>query len=170
MELYFFDIQKQTDVNKENLPDAVLSHCKKQESLLAADALIKMGVENLHYNEKNKPLADNCFVSISHSGNMVAVCKSENPIGIDIEKIDYDRDLKKIAQRFYHGKELDLFNDNPTAEIFFKIWTRKEAYSKIGGEGVGEVFKGFDVYSLKDYVFETEKIGEYMLSVCEKIE
>jgi phosphopantetheinyl transferase len=100
---------------------------------------------------------------------MVAVCKSENPVGIDIEKIDYDRDLTKIAERFYHGKELETFRENPTADVFFDIWTKKEAYSKIGGEGVGEVFKGFDVFSLEDYSFETERIEDFMLSVCEKI-
>lgn len=170
MELYFFDISKPYEINKENLPEAVLSHCKKKESFAAADALIRMGVENLHYNEKNKPLADNCFVSISHSGNMVVVCKSENPVGIDIEKIDYDRDIKKVAERFYHGKELELFHENPTADVFFEIWTKKEAYSKIGGEGVGEVFKGFDVFSLFEFEFQTENVNGYMLSVCEKTE
>lgn len=169
MELYFFDISKADEINKENLPDAVLSHCKRKESFLAADALIRMGAENLHYNDKKKPLADNCYVSISHSEDVVAVCKSENPVGVDIEKIDYDRDLKKIAERFYHGKELELFRENPTADMFFEIWTKKEAYSKIGGEGVGEVVKGFDVFSLEDYTFETENINGYMLSVCEKI-
>lgn len=169
MELYFFNIDKVKEINKENLPQAVLSHCKKKESFAAAEALIRMGVKNLHYDEKNKPLADNCYVSISHSGNMVAVCKSENPIGIDIEKIDYDRDLTKIAERFYHGKELEAFRENPTADVFFDIWTKKEAYSKIGGEGVGEVFKGFDVFSLEDYTFQTEQISDFMLSVCEKI-
>ena len=100
---------------------------------------------------------------------MVAVCTSEKPVGIDIEKIDITRDFGKIANRFYHGKELEEFKANPTAELFFEIWTKKEAYSKIGGEGVGEVFKGFDVYSLDDYVFETEIIGEYVLSVCETV-
>jgi phosphopantetheinyl transferase len=169
MEIYIFDIHKINEINIENLPEAVLSHCKKKESFLAADALIRMGAENLHYGDKNKPLADNCYVSISHSGNMVAVCKSENPIGIDIEKIDYDRDLKKIAERFYHGKELECFRETPTAEMFFDIWTKKEAYSKISGEGVGEVFKGFDVFSLDGYTFETENVNGYMLSVCEKV-
>ncbi|MBQ8767736.1 MAG: 4'-phosphopantetheinyl transferase superfamily protein [Clostridia bacterium] len=167
MELYYFNINEK-EVNKEKLPETVLSHCKKKESFLAAEALINMGVDGLHYNEKKKPLADNCFVSISHSGNMVAVCKSQKPIGIDIEKIDKSRSLEKIANRFYHGKELELFNKNPTAETFFEIWTLKEAYSKISGEGVGEVFEGFDVFSLSDYNFKTEKIDEYMLSVCEK--
>ena len=167
MELYFFDISKSYEINKENLPEAVLSHCKKKESFAAADALIRMGAKNLHYDEKNKPLADNCYVSISHSGDMVAVCTSDKPIGIDIEKIDRTRDMSKIANRFYHGKELELYRENPTAELFFEIWTKKEAYSKINGEGVGEVFKGFDVFELTDYVFETKILGEYVLSICE---
>lgn len=168
MEIYIFDIHKINEINTENLPEAVLSHCKKKESFAAADALIRMGVENLHYNEKNKPLADNCYVSISHSENMVVVCKCENPVGIDIEKIDYDRDITKIAERFYHGKELETFRKTPTPDVFFEIWTKKEAYSKISGEGVGEVFNGFDVFSLENYKFETERIENFMLSVCEK--
>ncbi len=169
MKVYFFQISDKTEINKVNLPKSVLEHCKKTESFAAAEALIQMGAENLRYGEKNKPIADNCYVSISHSGNMVAVCISEKPIGIDIEKIDYERDIGKIAKRFYFGKELETFNSAPTPEVFFDIWTKKEAYSKIGGEGVGEVFKGFDVFDLEDYDFQTEEINGYMLSVCEKI-
>lgn len=168
MKVCYFEISDNIEINKDNLPQNVLAHCKKKESFLAAGKLLKMGAENLHYDEKNKPLADNCFVSISHSGNMVAVCTSDKPIGIDIEKIDKTRDLSKIANRFYKGTELEIFKENPTPDTFFDIWTKKEAYSKIGGEGVGEVFKGFDVYSLSEYDFNTKKIGEYMLSICEK--
>lgn len=167
MKVYYFDINTQDDIDKAALPQAVLSHCKKRESFLAAEALIKMGAENLHYNEKNKPLADNCYVSISHCEHMVAVCISDKPVGIDIEKINGDRDVDKIARRFYHGKELSYFKENHTPETFFEIWTKKEAYSKIGGEGVGEIYKGFDVLSLEDYTFTTEKIDKYMLSTCE---
>ncbi len=168
MRVYFFEISSETKTDEENLPKAVIEHCKKIESFAAAEALIQMGAENLHYNDKKKPLADNCFVSISHSGNMVAVCTSDKPVGIDIERIDYDKNVAKIAKRFYHGQELDLFNANPTAEQFFKIWTMKEAYSKITGEGVGDVFAGFDVYSLDNYNFTTDFIGEYAISVCEE--
>ncbi len=168
MNIYFFKISNEIEINKDNLPKAVLEHCTKAESFAAADALIKMGAQNLHYNEKKKPLADNCFVSISHSGDMVAVCTSDKNIGIDIEKIDYGRNTDKIAKRFYHGQELTEFENEPTAECFFKIWTMKEAYSKITGEGVGEVAKGFDVFALKNYTFTTEYIQDYILSVCEE--
>lgn len=167
MKVYFFDIREQGEVNKENLPQSVLSHCKKKESFLAAQALIQMRAENLRYNEKNKPLADNCYVSISHCEYMVAVCTSEKPVGIDIEKINSDKNLDKIANRFYHGKERLYFQENHTADVFYEIWTKKEAYSKIGGEGVGEIFNGFDVLSLENYTFETERIENFILSVCE---
>ena len=170
MKVYCFKISESSEIKKDNLPESVLQHCKKKESFLAAQALIEMGAENLHYGDKNKPFADNCCVSISHSGDMVAVCTSDKPIGIDIEKIDRERDLSKIANRFYHGKELEEFKKNPTADLFFEIWTKKEAYSKIGGEGVGEVFKGFDVFSLSEFDFQTENVNGYMLSVCEKTE
>ena len=168
MKVYYFKVSENPEIHKDNLPERVLQHCKKKESFLAAQALIEMGAENLYYGDKNKPFADNCFVSISHSGDMVAVCTSDKPIGIDIEKIDRERDLSKIANRFYHGKELEAFKEKPTADLFFEIWTKKEAYSKIGGEGVGEVFKGFDAYSLDGYTFKTEIIGDYVLSICEK--
>ena len=130
MNVYFFDIREQGEVNKEILPQEVLSHCKKRESFLAAQALIQMGAQNLHYNEKKKPLADNCYVSISHCQHMVAVCTSDKPVGIDIEKIDDTRNFEKIANRYFHGKEKEFFNENPTADAFYEIWTKKEAYLK----------------------------------------
>lgn len=166
--VYFFKIDKKTEYDKSTLPPAVASHCKKPESIAAAKELIEMGVENLHYEENGKPVADNCFVSISHSENMVAVCKSDVPIGIDIEFIDKERDTKKISNRFYHGKELEYVKNSPF-DNFYEIWTKKEAYSKIDGNGAVEIAKGFDVLSLDGYEFETEKIGEYMLSLCKKV-
>ena len=128
-----------------------------------------MGAEDLTYEPNGKPIARNCFVSISHSGDMVAVCKNDIvPVGIDIEKMA-ERDFHKVANRFFRGQELEKFNEAPTAETFYEIWTRKEAYSKILGTGVQEVVKGFDVYSFANYEFETDFVGEYAVSICEKI-
>lgn len=167
--IYFFELSEKTEYKNENLPQSVLSHCKKRESFAAAQALIDMGVQNLHYEENGKPIADNCFVSISHSGDMVAVCTSDKPIGIDIEFIDEKRNLEKLSNRVFCGKELDAFKNNPTPELFYEIWTQKEAYSKIEGQGVNEIMKGFDIFDLKDYEFQTEIINNYILSTCEKI-
>lgn len=166
--VYFFKLNEKTEYNKELLPQNIQDHCEKPESIAAATELLNMGVENLHYDQ-GKPYADNCFVSISHSGDMVAVCKSDIPVGIDIEKIDDKRKLEKLSNRVFCGKELETFKNSPTPEQFYEIWTQKEAYSKIEGQGVNEIMKGFDIFDLQDYEFHTEIVNDYVLSICEKI-
>ncbi|MBO5333217.1 MAG: 4'-phosphopantetheinyl transferase superfamily protein [Clostridia bacterium] len=168
--VYFFKLSDKTEYNYNLLSANAKGHCKKKESLAAATALLSMGVENLHYDENNKPLADNCFVSISHSKDIIAVCKSDKPVGIDVEFMATDRDYNKIANRFYKGKELEYYNSSPTLEAFYEIWTKKEAFSKISGQGTIEIFEGFDVLSLESYKFQTEFIENFALSVCEKQE
>ena len=167
--VYFFNLTEKTEYDKTLLPKNVQDHCKKRESVAAATELLNMGVENLRYEENGKPVADNCFVSISHSGDMVAVCTSENPVGIDIEKIDGTRNFEKIANRYFHGKEKEFFEQNPTADAFYEIWTKKEAYTKIDGNGVIEIQKGFDVLSIENHQFQTEKVNEYILTICERV-
>lgn len=166
--VYFFNLTEKAEYDKSLLPQNVREHCKKPESIAAATELLNMGVKNLWY-DRNKPMADNCFVSISHSGDMVAVCTSENPIGIDIEKIDTKRNLEKLSKRVFKGQELEAFEQNPTPEQFYEIWTQKEAYSKIDGQGVNEIMKGFDIFDLQNYEFTTEIINDCVLSICEKI-
>ncbi len=168
-DLYFFELSTKTEYESDDLPQSVLSHCKKKESFAAAKALIDMGVQNIRYEESGKPVADNCYVSISHSGNMVAVCTSENPVGIDIEKIDDTRNFEKIASRYFHGKEKEFFEQTPTVDAFYEIWTKKEAYTKIDGNGVIEIQKGIDVLSIENHEFQTEKVNEYMLTICERV-
>ncbi len=168
-DLYFFELSEKNEYKSNDMPQNVLNHCKKKESFAAAQALLDMDVQNLRYEENGKPIADNCFVSISHSGNMVAVCTSDNPIGIDIELIDEKRNLEKLSKRVFKGQELALFENSPTAELFYEIWTKKEAYSKIDGNGTIEIMKGFDIFDLKDYDFHTEIVNNYILSICERI-
>jgi len=86
-------------------------------------------------------------ISISHSGNICAVgviCDVDakegfsfsipvigTRIGIDIERFPTDFDIekhKRIAGRF-------LDTDISSPEEFFRLWTRKEAYGKMAGEG-----------------------------------
>ncbi|MGN0569012.1 MAG: 4'-phosphopantetheinyl transferase family protein [Candidatus Fimenecus sp.] len=166
--VYFFDYTDESLNLPETFPENVISHCKKGESLAAAAALIDMGVLNLHYEKNGKPLADNCFVSISHSENMIAVCTSDKPVGIDIEYIDDSRNFCRLAERFFKDSELEFFNRRKDAVSFYEIWTKKEAYSKILGTGTGEIFKGFDVFSLNDVVFHTEQANDYIITLCEK--
>ncbi len=127
------------------------------------------------YGENGKPYLENrdIFFSISHSGNYVVCCISENEIGCDIEKIkDYN---PKVGKRFFTKKEAELLENKDTEDIFFaKLWTLKESILKKEGTGISG---GLDTYCFADYISEESftaygcsffscRLGEYMLSVC----
>lgn len=81
-----------------------------------------------------------CF-NVSHSaGRALIAVTSGREVGIDIEKIDVARADEAIARRFFAPAEvadfLSLAADERVAG-FFNAWTRKEAYMKATGQGLG---------------------------------
>ena len=89
-------------------------------------------------NDKNKkPFLENgpCF-NISHSGNLVVVVFSDtHEVGVDIEHIQ-DIDAASIAGHFHENEIHYLKNNHYNKELFYEIWTRKEALLKASGEGI----------------------------------
>ena len=89
------------------------------------------------YGENGKPLmADICF-NISHSHQMVVCSLSRQPVGCDIERV---RNVQEgMAERFFTQNEIQYLNqydgENRQHE-FFRIWTMKESYMKMTGEGM----------------------------------
>ena len=80
--------------------------------------------------ERGKPhFADTePYFSLSHSHGVIFVAVSDAPIGADVELIDEKKRSVRLAERF--------FSDNEKDEDFFTVWTRKEAYVKMTGEGI----------------------------------
>lgn len=122
--------------------------------------------------QNGKPyLADHpsCHFSISHSANVVAVAVAENPIGIDVEKTG--RALDSLAKRYYTPKEQDYIqnSDNPR-ESFYEIWTRKEAFIKMTGEGLCRPLDSFEVLEdsrYKSWMLHQLRTEEsYAVSLC----
>lgn len=91
--------------------------------------------------ENGKPYAENLNIhfNISHSDDVVICAVSDEPVGVDIEKIR-EIDLK-VAHRVFNSKECDyVFEDkDKTYERFFEIWTRREAYAKLSGDGISKI-------------------------------
>lgn len=88
------------------------------------------------YLKNGKPYTCVWPVSISHSGNFVLVGISEKEIGVDIEVIKpFDR---RLISRYFTKDEQDFIK---TDADFFKIWTVKEAYLKLTGEGLKGITK-----------------------------
>lgn len=108
----------------------------------------------LEKNEHGKPFVEdmNGFeFNISHSGKWVVVGYGKTPVGVDIEKIRRDEEVKKIASRYFTKGENEyiLEEEDLFPERFAEIWTGKESYLKYLGEGIGRSIKTVDVLSLK---------------------
>lgn len=148
----------------------VFEYCETNQKGHLARArkeLERLGAENISYLKNGKPVADNLFVSISHSNGRCAVCVSEREVGIDIEKIA-DRDFEKIVRKTFSKKEREYYFNSKSPQTFYEIWTRKEAHSKISGEGIRDIMKATDTFSLEGYEFKTQIQDGFVLTTCEK--
>jgi 4'-phosphopantetheinyl transferase len=91
--------------------------------------------------EQGKPYLLNSplYFNLSHSGNFaVLVVSATGEIGVDIETIR-PRNFLAIAERYYHTDELKQLLATTEAEreqLFFKLWTLKEAFFKATGGGI----------------------------------
>lgn len=83
------------------------------------------------YKESGKPYTDKTNISISHSGEFVLVGINEKEIGVDIEVIKpFD---SRLIKRYFTENEKNYLK---SYSDFFKVWTVKEAYLKLTGEGI----------------------------------
>lgn len=98
----------------------------------------------LSFNPYGKPVLDlpgqACVefnISHSHGRLLIAVCQGF-PVGIDIEKIDYAIDPILMAQNGLLHEDLEQLQAaaaNDRHGLFFRLWTRREAYLKALGKG-----------------------------------
>jgi len=97
--------------------------------------------------------------NISHSGDFVVCAISEQPVGIDIEKIK-TVDLK-LAKRYFCQYECrDLFaqDESNRLDYFFLLWTLKESYLKWLGSGMS--------IPLDSFSFKIEDNNISMIDTC----
>lgn len=98
----------------------------------------------MYYGEKGKPyLKDYPFYfNLSHSGSYVVCAFSRQEVGVDIQQ--YKRtDIDRLAERFFSEEEKKALkachNLKEREQMFYQLWTRKEAYGKLTGEGIAAV-------------------------------
>ncbi|BFH20424.1 4'-phosphopantetheinyl transferase superfamily protein [Paenibacillus melissococcoides] len=103
-----------------------------------------------HYNSYGKPeLASEqrlCF-NISHSGEWIACAVHDTEVGIDVEQIK-PIDLS-VARRFFSAEEYELLENKPPEgrlEMFYDLWTLKESYVKLRGQGLSIPLDSFSVH------------------------
>ena len=99
---------------------------------------------DLTYDEAGKPhLSDGKHISISHSHEFSCICISDEPMGIDMEKLK-EKTLK-IASRFMDVLHLENLSITEKIEKATVIWGIKESIFKIKNE------KGI---SFPEHIFE----------------
>lgn len=146
---------------------------------------IKDGAVGIAYEKTGKPCLINSsmYLSITHSGKWVAVTFSHMPIGLDIEEVKFVK--PGVYPHCTVKSESDALINLPmpkrTSE-FIRLWTLKESYVKMTGQGLYdrlneiEVINNGEYYcierlSVKEDVFllNTEFDNNYQLSVCLKV-
>lgn len=82
----------------------------------------------------------NLFFNLSHSGRKILIAFSTaSEIGVDIEQIRPDFKIEEFMERNYSESEINsIRNRNPESQLklFFKYWSRKEAWLKATGIGI----------------------------------
>lgn len=141
-------------------------------------ALYHMQDSKVFIGEHGKPMVDGLEFSLSHSGDLVICAVSDKSVGCDVEEIR--KAPKGVAERYFSDSEqeyLDQFSGEEYDKAFFRIWTLKESYVKMTGEGMGVPMEEYEVIVddcarvIRDggvqgcYVSEVEIPG-YIISIC----
>ncbi|MDJ0449346.1 4'-phosphopantetheinyl transferase superfamily protein [Methylocystis sp. JR02] len=87
--------------------------------------------------------------SLTHTRGMVAVAVTEGlEIGVDVESEDRRAESMKLAERFFAPQEVALLRaveGDARREMFFAVWTLKEAVVKATGQGLSRALDSFAV-------------------------
>lgn len=95
----------------------------------------------VYYKGNGKPYLQDypLYFNLSHSGNYVVCAISTREVGVDIQ--EYKKaDVERLARRFFSKEEQSFLkacaHEKEQNELFYHLWTRKEAYGKLTGEGI----------------------------------
>lgn len=93
--------------------------------------------------------------NISHTSGAVLVGISDQPIGVDIEKI------RPVSQR-----AMRRLADAATEESFFQSWVRREARAKRSGAGVATMMRSESPLQYGEYYYELQTFPGYVAGVA----
>lgn len=109
------------------------------------------GVPAFSFGKHSKPFLKEypgIHFNISHCRKGIACAVSDRPVGIDIETVLYDAALAEMTLSAEEKAEVEI-SDEPGVR-FTELWTRKESFLKLTGEGVRD--------NLKDVLKEAENV------------
>lgn len=142
-------------------------------------ALYHMHDFQVFVGERGKPMVEGLEFSLSHSGNMVVCAVSEEPVGCDVEEIR--KAPKGVAERYFSEGEqayLSQLSGDEYDREFFRLWTMKESYVKMTGEGLRVPFDEYEIAMedagarvvrddrMQTCYLSTMELEGHMISIC----
>jgi 4'-phosphopantetheinyl transferase len=104
------------------------------------------------------PYKDRISLSLSHSGAWILIALREGGrIGIDLELARESQEYVMLARRFFHPDEasaLSRLTGEYQKDLFYAIWTMKEACLKAAGRGIAGAMSSFSVLQLLEQVID----------------
>ncbi len=103
------------------------------------------------YGSRGKPALAGAPVqfNLAHSGGVAVIAVARpSAVGIDIEQIRVVPRWEGVTNSFFSAAERKAIGSLPSIDRlygFFTCWTRKEAYLKATGDGIGVPLDRFDV-------------------------
>lgn len=121
------------------------------------------------YGEKGKPYFCDypVYFNLSHSGDYVLCVLSGEEVGADIQQHRAGR-REGIARRFFSEKEraaLESQGEDQDA-LFFRLWTRREAYCKLTGQGLSGLAGRDFLPEGESLLWEEFSLPGYSAAIC----
>lgn len=124
-------------------------------------ALYHMQDSQVFVGEHGKPMVNGLEFSLSHSSDLVICAVSDKLVGCDVEKVR--KAPIGVAERYFSCGEqeyLNQFSGEDYDKAFFRLWTMKESYVKMTGEGMGVPFEAYAVVASDGGCEETCRMCE----------
>lgn len=159
---------------------------QKRRQSVAAGLLLKrvlsiygISEDGIRLGEHGKPEIEGIHFNLSHSGDFVVCAVSERyPVGCDIEAVK--KMDERVAERFFGSTENEYLNsisEEKRDEEFIRLWTLKESYLKMTGEGLSVPLNDIELTLegqtrvlrkgvVQPCVFKEYAVSGYKLAVC----
>ena len=119
------------------------------------------------YNEHGKPSIvgyPDIYFNLSHCKEAVICVVSDQPVGVDVEGIrEYKESLVNYTMNDEEIAQIKTA-ENPAA-AFIRLWTMKEATTKLIGTGISNDMK--TVIDTTKYKYTTVERQRYIYTICE---
>ncbi len=120
------------------------------------------------YNEHGKPSIvghPEIFFNLSHCKEAAICVVSDQPVGVDVESIREYRE--SLVNYTMNDEEIAQIKsaENPAA-AFIRLWTMKEATTKLIGTGISNDMK--TVINTNKYRYTTVNRQRYIYTICER--